>query len=41
MMGGGMYGFSIFSLLGLATWIVWLVVGVLTAVWLWKKISKE
>lgn len=38
MMGGEM-GF--FGTLGALTWIVWLVVGVLLAVWLWKQISKE
>ncbi|MDP2735672.1 MAG: hypothetical protein Q8P12_05705 [bacterium] len=37
MMGwGGGFGW----LFGI-TWIVWLVVGVLLAVWLWQKISKN
>ncbi len=34
--GGGWFG-SIFFL----AWIVWLVVGILLAVWLWQKITKE
>jgi hypothetical protein len=38
MMGSGM---GYFGLLGGLTWAVWLVVGILLAVWLWKKISKE
>jgi len=33
--GGG------FPLLMGLTWLVWLVVGVLLAVWLWQKISKK
>lgn len=42
MMGSGMgAGMGLFGTLGLLTWIVWLVVGVLLAMWLWKKISKE
>ena len=32
-MGGGWYG-------GL-TWVVWTVVGVLAAIWLWQQISKK
>lgn len=41
-MGEGFgYGMGLFGSLGFLTWIVWLVVGVLLAVWLWKKISKE
>jgi hypothetical protein len=43
MMESGMgYGFGGLSmLLGLATWIVWLIVGILLAAFLWKKITKE
>jgi hypothetical protein len=35
MMGGGSWGW----LLGL-TWLVWLAVGILLVVWLWKQIQK-
>lgn len=42
MMEGGMgYGFGgLTGLLGLATWIIWLVVGILLAAYLWKLINK-
>lgn len=33
--GGGM------MLLGLATWLVWLVVGILLVAWLWKNLMKK
>lgn len=39
MMGGYGGGGTFFLLAGL-TWVVWLVVGVLLAVWLWKQIKK-
>jgi len=35
------FGMGFFGLMGGLTWVVWLVVGILLAVWLWKKISKE
>jgi hypothetical protein len=38
MMGGGM---GAFGFLGFATWLVWLAVGILLCMWLWKKINKE
>lgn len=43
MMESGMgYGsMGLFGLLGLATWIVWLAVGILLAVYLWKKINTK
>lgn len=34
MGGGGLFFFA-------ATWLVWLVVGILAAVWLWKQINKK
>ncbi|MBI2054894.1 MAG: hypothetical protein HYT39_02220 [Candidatus Sungbacteria bacterium] len=39
MMGWG--GSSFFGTLGLFTWLVWLVAGILVCVWLWQKISKK
>jgi hypothetical protein len=43
MMESGMgYGsMGLFGLLGLATWIVWLAVGILLAAYLWKKINTK
>ncbi len=35
----GMMGYS--GGLMLLTWLVWLIVGILTAVWLWKQINKK
>ncbi|MBI4085457.1 MAG: hypothetical protein HY432_03070 [Candidatus Liptonbacteria bacterium] len=37
MMGSGGW----FGTLALLTWIVWLAVGILLAVWLWQNISKK
>lgn len=37
MMGGGG---SVVGLLGLITWLIWLAVGILLVVWLWKKINQ-
>ena len=37
MMGGSVAGSFLFTL----TWVVWLVVGVLAAVWLVKQINKK
>ena len=39
MMGGGYFGIMIFLIW--LTWVIWLTVGVLTVVWLWKKINKK
>ncbi len=44
MMGGdgyknGMMGFG--GVFMLMTWIVWLTVGILAAIWLWKQINKK
>ncbi|QQG42511.1 MAG: hypothetical protein HYW15_03330 [Candidatus Giovannonibacteria bacterium] len=36
MMGGG----GLFGFFGVLTWLVWLAVGILLAVWLWKKINQ-
>jgi hypothetical protein len=41
MMGGYGYGMGFFGYLGITTWVVWLVVGVLLAMYLWKKINKD
>jgi uncharacterized membrane protein len=38
---GGGYGMGLFGSLGFLTWIVWFVVGILLAIYLWKKISKD
>lgn len=39
---GHMFGWSgLFGSLGFLTWLVWLLVGVFLAIYLWKKISKE
>ena len=40
---GGMMGIGggAFSFLAFLTWIVWLVVGILAAIWLWQKINKK
>lgn len=35
MWGGG----GVFGLLAALTWLVWLAVGVLLVVWLWKKVK--
>ena len=40
MMGGGYGGGSVFAILGFLTWIVWLIVGVMIIIWLWKQINK-
>jgi len=39
MMGGGYFGIIVFFVW--LTWVVWLTVGVLTIIWLWKKINKK
>jgi hypothetical protein len=43
MMEGGMgYGLGgLIGLLGLATWIVWLAVGIMLIAYLWKKINTK
>jgi hypothetical protein len=38
--GGGMMGSS-FGFLGLLTWVVFLIDGILLGLWLWQKISKN
>lgn len=40
--GGGemMAGWGL-GILFFATWLVWLVVGILAIIWLWKKIDKK
>ncbi|MBI2097141.1 MAG: hypothetical protein HYT40_03280 [Candidatus Sungbacteria bacterium] len=35
-LGGGLGG-----TLGLLTWLVWLAVGILAAVWLWQQVTKK
>ncbi len=35
----GMMGFS--GGFMLVTWVVWLIVGILAAIWLWKQINKK
>jgi hypothetical protein len=37
MMGGGGFGFGIFTLL----YLVWLIVGIFAAIWLWQQITKK
>ena len=39
--GYGYGGMNLFGSLGLLTWIVWLAVGILLCVYLWKKINKD
>lgn len=39
MMGGGYFGIMIFFVW--LTWVVWVTVGILTIIWLWKKINKK
>lgn len=42
-MGGG-YGYSMMGFGGgfmILTWLVWFIVGILAAVWLWQQISKK
>lgn len=39
MMGGGGYGGV--GILSVMMWSVWLVVGILAAVWLWRNINKK
>ncbi|MEK7459969.1 MAG: hypothetical protein AAB628_00230 [Patescibacteria group bacterium] len=42
-MGDG-YGYEMMSSLGgfmILTWLVWFIVGILAAVWLWQQISKK
>ncbi len=44
MMGGDGYGYGMMGFGGgfmLITWIVWLTVGILAAIWLWKQINKK
>ncbi len=44
IMGGDGYKYGMMGYGGglmLLTWLVWLIVGILTAVWLWKQISKK
>lgn len=38
---GGMMGFGGPSALGLLTWLVWLMVGILLCIFLWQKISHK
>ncbi len=41
MMGGwNMMGWGLWPWFFTLTWLVWLVVGILIIVWLWKKINK-
>lgn len=35
------WGCGLFGTFGILTWAVWLIVGILLAVFLWKKVSKE
>lgn len=39
--GQNMMGWDGSSLFFTLTWLVWLTVGVLAAVWLWKQITKK
>ncbi len=44
IMGGDEYGYEMMGIHGvfmLITWAVWLIVGILTAIWLWKHINKK
>ena len=46
MMGYGYEGMmgvgsGFFGTLGFLTWLVWLIVGIFLAIWLWQKISKK
>lgn len=41
MMAGFGSGMGLAGSLGFITWVVWLAVGVLLCVYLWKKISKD
>jgi hypothetical protein len=41
MMGGLGGGMGFAGTLGILTWAVWLTVGILLIIYLWKKISKE
>ncbi len=41
MMEGGFGPMGLFGLLGLATWIVWIGVGMLLMAFLWKKINEK
>lgn len=40
MMGSG-WGFGFWAWLAVSTWLIWLVVGVLLIIWLWRLISKK
>jgi|GEM_PF-3486861 len=39
-MFGPMGGWGFYSLLGFASEVVWLIVGVLAIMWLWEKVKK-
>jgi hypothetical protein len=39
--GSDMMGWGGFGWLFTLTWIVWLVVGIFLAIWLWQKINKK
>lgn len=42
MMGGGWgFGWGLGMFLVVATWLVWLVVGVMLIIWLWRQIDKK
>ncbi len=44
MLGGDGYGYGMMGFGGgfmLITWAVWLIVGILAAIWLWKQINKK
>jgi hypothetical protein len=39
--GQNMMGWGGFGWLFTLTWVVWLIVGIFLAVWLWQKINKK
>lgn len=42
MMGGGWgVGWVLGAFLAVATWLVWLTVGVMLIIWLWRQIGKK
>lgn len=41
MSGGWGVGWGLGAFLIVATWLVWLVVGVMLIIWLWRRISKK
>ena len=41
MSGGWGVGWGLGAFLVVATWLVWLTVGVMLIVWLWRQISKK